>query len=414
MGKIDRVGVYRWPIFCSLALFVLFNFIQLNMMNVLSVYIVHMFNISALRLGFIGSAYFYTNLIFIFFSGLLLDFFSPKKLVLSAIGISLFGLVFFTVAPSELSLIAWRLVAGITCSFSITGSFKIIARFFSENERGLIIGLIGMIATCAGIISQLPLSYALQNFGIKESFFIIIGIGSASLLMVYIFVPSHFIKPAHHFFEMFRTSNKVFLNFKNWCAALFECLVNLPLFVLGALWGSMYLIKMYHMDGNSAALIISMLFLGHMIGAPCFGWLTDRMNSRKILLLFGSGVAILSVVLINALSFYSTTVLLLLFLLLGISTGTQIVTDAFVVGNNKDGVARAISLLSLVSVSGGVVFQPLFGFIVQNGRTVAAGYQHAMYVLIVTSCVAFILGLFIPNKEPLMRKGVRHGAIENV
>lgn len=391
----------KWSIFFPLVLFVLFNFIQLNIMSVLSVYIVRLFNISILKLGLIGSVYFYTNLFFIFFSGILLDLFSPKKIILNAICVSLLGIIFFVAKPSIFSLVIWRLTAGITCSFCITGSLKIIAKYFDDNEKGMIISLIGVTATFAGIISQLPLEITIQNIGVRGALILITIIGICSFWLIYFFVINDFVRNIDSFSQTLKESKKIFLNFRNLCAALFECMVNLPLFVLGALWGSLYLIKIYNIDNKLASIIVSMLFFGHIIGAPLFGFLTDIMNSRRILLLLGSGIAIACILLIDICSHYAIQVipLLLLFLFLGISTGTQIVTDAFVVNSNGNGVGRAVSLMSLVSVSGGAIFQPIFGFIVQSCESITMGYQKTMLIMLITSFFTFIMGFYIPKKD---------------
>ena len=392
---------YKWRVFFSLVPFILFNFVQFGIMNVLSAYIMQVFNISAVKLGFIGSVYFYTDLIFTFFSGILLDFFSPKKLVMSAIGVSLFGLVYIIMIPNIFSLVIWRLAAGITCSFSIAGSFKIISNHFRTGERGLVIGLIGMTATAAGVFFQTPLSLILQTLGFNITLLTVFGMGVISLCLIYFFISDYLLATKVTFIQTIKSTSKIFLDFKNLCAALFECLINLPLIVLGALWGNIYLTKIYMVNNSVATVIISMLFLGHMISAPIFGFLTDRINSRRILLLSGTGMAIVSILLINLLSYHYLHIflLLILFLMLGVSTGAQIVADAFVV-EHADGmsIARAVSLLPLISVIGGIMFQPMFGLIVQHSRSLANGYQHAMLILVFTSFLAAIFSFYIPNR----------------
>ena len=389
----------------------MFNFIQLNMMNVLSIYLMRSFDIKEAALGFIGSTYFYTNLIFTFFSGMLLDLFSPKRLVISAICISLCGLIYFIVIPSIFSLVIWRLAAGVTCAFTITGTLKIIAEYFYDQERGLAIGLVNTVVFLAGIISQLPFSLVLKNLGINIALLIVFGMGFCSLCLVYFFISHHKqIKHNTNFIHTIISTCKIFSDFKNLCAALFACFTNLPLFILGALWGSAYLMRVYNMRSGLAAVIVSMLFLGHMIGAPVFGFLTDRMRSRRGLSLFGAGMAIISALLISLFSYHpfcEEVMLCVLFFFLGVSTSSQIISWTFVVSNSrKDSVARAVSLVGLISVFGGVVFQPMFGLLVQHSGNLVHGYQQAMLMLIFTSFFACIFGFYIPNKSAANNKKV--------
>ena len=57
---------------------------------------------------------------------------------------------------------------------------------------------------------------------------------------------------------------------------------------MGGLWGTPYLMTAYGLDKTYAASLVSLLFLGWAFSAPLSGWLSDRIQKRKALLITGS------------------------------------------------------------------------------------------------------------------------------
>jgi MFS family permease len=197
-----------------------------------------------------------------------------------------------------------------------------------------------------------------------------------------------------------------FLSKQNWFCGLYSSLLNLPLFLLGGLWGSLYLSTAHHLDRTSAMHITGMVFLGTIIGAPLMGLLSDKMGRRKTPMLIGAvcsfAVTLLILFSVN-LSFWA---LMFLFFALGLITSTQVISYPTVTeSNSKMLTATCVSVVSICCISGGAIFEPLFGWLmdmhwsgaqVMGVRQYSLGdFQFAMWLFPVGIIVAFIVASLI-------------------
>ncbi len=363
----------------------------------MSLDLMHTFHIGTVELGFISSTFFYSNLVLLLISGFLLDYFSLKRLVILVMGVSLAGSCFFIIKQNIYSLYIWRIAAGLATAFAITGAMKFVSTKIHAGKVGFYIGMIGTAATFGGVLAQTPLQLCLDKFGPIGSLKILVGFGLLIMILMIIFVKTD-LSHSRHMKKSDSNFLTVILNKRNWYAALFDNFMNLPLFVLGALWGTAYLIQTHFLNPVTASIVISMMFFGHMVGAPTFGFLTDRINSRRLLMCSGAVISIIGVIIINYTALHNFVILSVIFFLLGFSTGVQCVTDTFVINTNKANAGKAASLLSMVAITGGAVFQPFFGYVVHHGGNGFQGYKYALSILLITPILALLLSFLIPNK----------------
>src|SRR5436189_5479192 len=73
-----------WLVCLSAALFFFYEFIQMGMFNSISQELMHDFSIKAGQLGFLSATYFYADVIFLLFAGILVDRFSIRVIILTA------------------------------------------------------------------------------------------------------------------------------------------------------------------------------------------------------------------------------------------------------------------------------------------------------------------------------------------
>lgn len=116
---------------------------------------------------------------------------------------------------------------------------------------------------------------------------------------------------------------------------------------------------------TQASLVATMIFLGTIIGSPLVGWFSDFIGRRRLLMIIGSILSLLvllAIMFISILHFYS---LLVLFLLLGFFTSTQIISYPLIAESNPRHLTGiSTSLASILIMGGGAVFQPLFGWLI--------------------------------------------------
>jgi fucose permease len=90
----DR-AVKSWLVVLSAALFFFYEFIQMNMIGSLAPYLMQTFAIDATRLGNLSAAYFYSTILFLLPAGQILDRFSTRKVILTALLICSIGTFLF-------------------------------------------------------------------------------------------------------------------------------------------------------------------------------------------------------------------------------------------------------------------------------------------------------------------------------
>ena len=89
-----------WIVCFSAALFFFYEFIQMNMFNAISADLMRAFSLSATQLGKLSAYYFYANLLFLPVAGALLDRFSTRKIILSALLLCIIGIAAFAITDS--------------------------------------------------------------------------------------------------------------------------------------------------------------------------------------------------------------------------------------------------------------------------------------------------------------------------
>lgn len=378
-----------WIILIPLCAFLFFDFIQINMMNSMGPFLLDTFNLTPTQLGVVSSLFFYVNLIFLFPAGMLLDAYSPKWLVISSILVTCLGILIFIIHPNKNTMMAWRALSGIGGAFSYLSCVKILASFFPRKILGLFLGLTGIVIMSAGVAAQYPLIFLLREYGISHTLWADIALAAVIIILMLTMINdrrSH-AKKATFKFKISQAHKQL----KNWIIALYASLTNFPLFVLGALWGDLYLKNQHGFHLAVAAFISSMIFVGNMFGAPILGFISDRLKSRAGLMMMSAIIYLLSIIAIMAAPTNSShTLFLILFFILGFSTGSQTLAYAAAVdANRSEQVAKATSLLSILSVGGGALAQPLFGWLAGHGTL--THYQHGMYILLIAALIAIYL-----------------------
>lgn len=378
-----------WIMLIPLSAFLLFDFIQLNMMGAMSPYLVKCLSLSPQKLGLLSSLFFYVDCALLIPAGIWLDCYSPQYLVIVSISITLLGIVIFILNPSWNTAMIWRSFSGVAGAFSYLSCIKIIASFFSENQRGVLIGATGMIIMLSGLIAQYPLDRLVLYYGLLPvlKMDILLGIFVNGIMLVFIKKK----QPLLSHLTYVHTKN-AYKKGSNWLLALYACLINFPLFVLAALWGNFYITITYHFSFSESTLITSMIFMGNMIGSPLLGFYSDRIKKRTKLMIIVSLLYFISLIALFYFSDLNKIILEILFFVLGFSTGGQTLAYATTIESNKSvDIAKAMSLLSLLTVAGGALAQFLFGYLTGGNYH----FQKGIIFLIASAFISIFISIII-------------------
>lgn len=389
-------SITKWIVCFSAAFFFFYEFIQMNMFNAISTNLMQTFHITGDKLGVLSSTYFYADVLFLFPAGILLDRVSTRKLILTALGVCVVSTYLFATAQTFWFAAFCHFFSGVGAAFCFLSCMMLASRWFPPKQLALATGLIVTFAMAGGAIAQTPFEILTQHVGWRSAVLINGMIGTAIFVLIWMFVadkPS--IPELDYSKELVVTEKPSFwasirlalANPQNWYCGLYTSLLNLPLMVLGALWGSLFLQQMHSFSATQATTISSMLFIGTIVGSPAFGAMSDRMGRRRFPMLFGAVASLICIGLLLYIQQLNFIDAIILFYFIGFFTSSQIVSYPVISENNRKAITgTSLGLASVLIMGGAGVSQQIFGYlidlkwnhVVKNGIPI---YSHANFDL---------------------------------
>ena len=358
-----------WVVCFSAALFFFFEFMQVNMFNALDPALIKTFHMSTVQLGHLSANYFYANVIFLFPAGMLLDRISTRKIIIVAMFTSVLCTFGFAASHAVWQAEICRFVTGIGGSFCLLSNVRLASRWFDPRRLALVIGLIVTFAMIGGMAAQTPFTLLTDSIGWRMTLMIDASVGLLMLGLIILLVqdfPSGGAKTHAEHQQLLRSIGfwKVLLqtikNPQNWLGGLYTSLMNLPIFLFGAMWGSLYLVQIRHLSRPESSVVISMLFIGTIVGSPVIGWLSDKIRQRRLPMIVGAIVALGLILLLMYTPHLSFISLALLFLALGFITSTQIISYPLIAESNSLALTGTAEGLASVLIMAGGFTIPLF------------------------------------------------------
>ncbi|MCX7121903.1 MAG: MFS transporter [Gammaproteobacteria bacterium] len=406
-----------WIVVLVASLFFFYEFIQMNVFNSISSSLMHSFHIDAARLGDLSSFYFIANVVFLFIAGMLLDRCSTRRVILTALAVCILGTALFSFSTSFAWACFFRFLTGIGSAFCFLSVIRLASRWFPANRMALITGLVVTMAMLGGWVSQTPMALLAHAVDWRVALKIDAAAGVFFFLLIFAVVKDYPAEhaEAHHAEQtliqeigFFTSLRMAFFRLQNWFGGLYVCLMNLPVGLLGGLWGVLYLTHTYSISKIQASEISSMLFIGTLVGAPIVGWISDKIQMRRPPMLVGAVISLglmLSIIYVPNLSYW---VLFTLFFLMGICTSTQIIGYPLVAENSKRVItAMSVSVVNISVQGGSALFQPFFGYLLDKHMMMRADqisthflssdFKWAMMIFPVGFILAILIVFVLPE-----------------
>ncbi|MCX7125160.1 MAG: MFS transporter [Gammaproteobacteria bacterium] len=406
-----------WFVVLIASLFFFYEFIQMNVFNSISSSLMNSFHINAEKLGDLSSFYFIANVVFLFIAGILLDRVSTRRVILTALAICILGTGLFSFSHSFGWACFFRFLTGIGSAFCFLSVIRLASRWFPAKRMALITGLVVTMAMLGGWVSQTPMELLAHAVDWRVALQIDAAAGLFFFLLIFCVVKDY---PEHHIeahlaeqkaiqeIGYLKSLRMAFFRLQNWFGGLYVCLMNLPVGLLGGLWGVLYLTHTTHITKTEASEISSMLFIGTLIGAPIVGWISDKIQMRRPPMLAGAIISlglILTIIYAHNLS-YGT--LFLLFFLTGVCTSTQIIGYPMVAENSKRVItAMSVSVVNISVQGGSALFQPFFGYLLDKHMAtrmhligtqfVASDFSWAMMIFPAGFILAILIVFALPE-----------------
>lgn len=398
---LPRGDLMAWMVCLSAGLFFFYEFFQLNIFDVINQPLRDDFHLNAAQLSWMSSTYLWADILFLLPAGIILDRFSTRQVILSAMFICVIGTFGFALTHSFALACFFHFLSGIGNAFCFLSCVVLVSNWFPPRRQALVIGSLVTMAFLGGMMAHTPFAHLNEYYGWRNSLLIDGAVGVILLLWIYKIVED---KP--YIVSMRHTSEQAALlpgflqalaNRQNWLAGFYTSFLNLPIMVLCALWGASYLQVVHHLSEMDASNVVSLIFMGSILGCPLVGWLSDSQGRRKPLMIIGALATLLAVLPLFMDLALSQLQLSILFFMLGLFTSTQVISYPLIAeSNSTKNTGTATGIASVLIMGGGGVGQVIFGVLMQHHAIASAqqytvaDFQYAMWIFPLTAVAALL------------------------
>jgi MFS family permease len=314
-------SLHAWLIWLLSALFMFYKYALEVSPSVMTSTLMSTFHINGTALGNLAACYFYAYLLLQIPAGLLLDKIGPRKVTTLAIALCALGSLIFSKADSFLIAGVGRFITGAGAAFAAVNCLKLIANWFPTKQFAFMAGLMMTVAMLGAVGGQAPLAafieamdwrYAIEIIGIA-------GFVLAALfwLIVRDISPSH--KREKHIvpqsISFLDSIKRVLKNRQAWWLSVYSGFAFAPVMIFGGLWGVSFLSEAFSVSQIISAQAVSLIFIGFAVGAPFFGWFSDWLGRRRVVMFWGTFLALITIsAVIYAPGLTHSSLVLLLFL----------------------------------------------------------------------------------------------------
>jgi sugar phosphate permease len=286
----------RWVMWLLLILLHLVTYFHRVSFNVVADLLTAEFTLTGAGLGNLAAAYTYMYVLMQIPGGVLVDRLGPRRIaLLTGLAMAL-GSIVIAMAPGSAFIFLGRLLIGFGGSMVLINIFKFQATWFRATEFATLSGLAILFSGSGAVLAATPLAYMVNLAGWRTSF---LSVGLATVfiaLICWFFVRS---SPRELYPGIagtslnnggaekapgvtMRSALKVLANRRLWSPFIINFGTFSGYIVFSGTWGISYLVHVYGISVEQASGFMTAAFLGHMIGAPAAGIVSDRMRSRRI------------------------------------------------------------------------------------------------------------------------------------
>ncbi|MGE5511611.1 MAG: MFS transporter [Bacteroidota bacterium] len=355
------------------------------------------FAVGAAAIGNLSAFYFYGYAGLQIPIGMMIDRFGPRRLIASAAAVCALGCVLFACSSVFWGAAAGRFLIGASAAFSLVGAMAVAGQWFPANRFALLSGLAMMLGMAGGVFGQAPLRAAVEAFDWRGAVLLTAAGGVVLALAAWGTVRDRQ-RGSGGFAHVLAGLGQVMRNPQTWLIAIAGLGTTGPLLGFAGLWGVPYLVATHGLDHKAAASITSTLFIGWGVGAPLFGWLSDRIGLRRPPFVAGVLVCAAAMAALIYVPELPVPAIALLCFLCGFGGSSQIVGFAAVREHNAAALSgTAIGLVNGMVTGAGALYQPLLGWLLDlawggqmaSGARIydAAAYRSAFAVLVAGAVV---------------------------
>ncbi len=239
-------------------------------------------------LGLVSAAFFYTYALFQIPGGLLLDRFSPAKVMAAFYFSALAGVVLFSIADSPGVMVLGRLLTGAGMACGFIGALKIISMQFPLDRFATLSGVVVSVGNMGIVVATTPLVLWAQALGWRTTF-LLVGLFHLAVTLAFVFafrdgrgsvrdVPA--VRVADWRVQL--AGLRLALGDRQvWLISWSAFIRYGILAAVQGLWAGPYLMDVMGYSPVTAGNLLFLLTLGVVIGNPVSGFLSDRVFKKR-------------------------------------------------------------------------------------------------------------------------------------
>lgn len=374
--------------------------------------LMHDFKLTATQYGDMVAYYYYAYTPLQIFVGLLIDKYGTRKLLTMACVACTVGAFIFAGCHSVFLLKLSRFLMGFGSAFAFVGGLKLASVWFPARWFASVSGIISTLGMFGGMTGDIVLTYFISLRDWRYGILLTAWTGVALTIIVVLCIKdngNHKTSEPANSVDFVILMKKLWQALKNrniWLAGFIGFILYLSMSAFAELWGVPFLKVVYNLSENTAAFAVSFIFLGWAVGGPIVCWFSDILTNRRLLLRLGAVFSASILAVLIYVHNFSGVMLYTLLFLFGFFASAELLV--FAIGREQSSpyiAGTAVSLINLIVMVGGTIFQPLLGYLLDltwqgqiiNGvRIYSAGnYKFAFSAILISFVIGIILTFVI-------------------
>lgn len=345
--QVSFLGLFIWLL---VSFFFLYEFFLRTFIGSIANEVMDGLSLSAEKFAWITSAYYFSYAIMQVPVGMLVDKFGVRKILIFGTLVCALSAFFFAHSSNFETAFVSRLIMGFGSSFAFISLLVVASNWFPQRLFGFFVGSSQFIGTMGPILAAGPMVKFLLTFNLSWQK-LLDGTGVVGFilaLVMFIFVKNKTRdgkkitiylrreRPFSHYLKLLIRNPQV------WYIAIYSGIIYTAITLIGGIWGAPYL-QAWGFSHYQSANAVSLSWLGYAIGCIAFGFLSDKFERRRPVLILSALACIgllVSMLMLpkQPLSFY-----MVVFFLVGLTSAGQTVAFA-AIAENVDFATKATAL----------------------------------------------------------------------
>ncbi len=361
-------GLMPWIVWFLGSLCFFFAFFQRVTPGVMVDELMRDFAVTAAVVGNLTAFYYYAYASLQIPIGVMVDRWGPRRMLTVAIALSAVGGLIFAATENLWLAYLGRMLIGVGSAVGWVGTLKLIAIWFPARRFALLSGMTSALGMVGAIAGQAPVAAMVDYFGWRGTLVIIAAMAIVLAAAIWLIVRD---RPTVggdaktlSMGELMRGVRGTLKTPQTWIIAVLCGMLTAPQAAFAAVWGVPYLMQAFGLSRIEAAGTVSFLLLGWGIGSPLGGWFSDYIGRRKLPLLMGASIALVTMSCIVGIPGLPLGVVQGLLVVNGIGSATMVLCFATAREHNvAEAGSVAVALVNTATMAFSAASQPLIGWI---------------------------------------------------